>query len=476
MSGHPESVARFPSAILTGASVLAAVLVVWAAADAFAAEPLARRRALASNARNRMGNSLQAVRVERAPVPAFLERGMTYLVNMQHLDGSWGDLPDHRTGGNTATTAYVALALIRAGHTNAHRQALHRATIRLVRVVEAYPESQLRVVHPSAETQPRRKLGPLADTSITALYLARASLVIPENGVGKARIDFALDKCLRRLALTQQKDGSWQVGGGWAPVLQTALSTSAIEMAQVAGRDVNPESLRRARGYFKTVLAKHVGDPGKPGAAVDVGDAGVVLYAIAAAQRATAPEAGAAVGLIREAIRQDMLSPSSKCDEESLRDIGIAPETARSMMAARTRHIKHLGRFNGEKFLAGFGNMGGEELVSYTFISEAMLMVADPGLDKWNGTMGERLTKLQNSNGSWSGLHCITSPIFCTAAVVQCMTADRDSAILHAIAANAGKGALPRPGKTSSRHSTGFPLVAINATGHGMQTLRPTSR
>jgi hypothetical protein len=48
--------------------------------------------------------------------------------------------------------------------------------------------------------------------------------------------------------------------------------------------------------------------------------------------------------------------------------------------------------------------------------------------------MHGRLQKIQNGDGSWTGHHCITSPVFCTAAVVQCLTTDRDATFLIAMA------------------------------------------
>jgi len=45
--------------------------------------------------------------------------------------------------------------------------------------------------------------------------------------------------------------------------------------------------------------------------------------------------------------------------------------------------------------------------------------------------MNERLAKVQNQDGSWSGHHCITSPSFCTASAISCLTADRDVAWLQ---------------------------------------------
>ena len=40
--------------------------------------------------------------------------------------------------------------------------------------------------------------------------------------------------------------------------------------------------------------------------------------------------------------------------------------------------------------------------------------------------------EVQNGNGSWTGQHCITSPVFCTSAVILALTADRDAEILLA--------------------------------------------
>ena len=51
-----------------------------------------------------------------------------------------------------------------------------------------------------------------------------------------------------------------------------------------------------------------------------------------------------------------------------------------------------------------------------------------------------RLQKVQNGDGSWSGHHCITSPVFCTAAVVQCLTTDRDATFLIAMAEKTRSG------------------------------------
>lgn len=45
--------------------------------------------------------------------------------------------------------------------------------------------------------------------------------------------------------------------------------------------------------------------------------------------------------------------------------------------------------------------------------------------ESWRSKMSSRLQQIQSADGSWTGHHCITSPVFCTAAGVQRLTADR---------------------------------------------------
>ncbi len=85
--------------------------------------------------------------------------------------------------------------------------------------------------------------------------------------------------------------------------------------------------------------------------------------------------------------------------------------------------------------LAGFGNNGGEEFLSYMLTSEALVVTGGEPWTKWTDKMHERLAKIQNPDGSWSGHHCITSPVFCTAGVLLCLTADRDAQLQPTIVA-----------------------------------------
>ena len=66
--------------------------------------------------------------------------------------------------------------------------------------------------------------------------------------------------------------------------------------------------------------------------------------------------------------------------------------------------------------------------------SESLVIAGPNEFKKWNEKMLTRLKKVQNADGSWNGHHCITSPVFCTSAVVQCLTTENDAEFLTEMA------------------------------------------
>ncbi len=91
-------------------------------------------------------------------------------------------------------------------------------------------------------------------------------------------------------------------------------------------------------------------------------------------------------------------------------------------------------RLSDEQLLKGFGNNGGEEFLSYLMTSESLVILGGEKWTKWNSSMHRRLARIQSNDGSWTGHHCITSPVFCTAAVVQTLHVDNDRELLRKIA------------------------------------------
>lgn len=379
---------------------------------------------------------------EPQPIADFVQKGIKWLVSAQHENGGWGagshaeqQLRDpNKVQVDPATTAFAASALLRAGHTptsGEYAVNIRKATEYLCGVVEEYTQPGPKITDLTG-TQIQAKLGPLVDTAMTSQYLARVLPQIPESDRLHARVDKALEKCLQKLHEGQQKDGSWNVAGGWAPVLQSSLGCSALELADAAGKRVDISALDRARGYQK-------GNYGAGGGVNAADGAGVALYAFSGAQRANAPEARAAGDLIATAKSEGRLAEDAPLTAENLQKIGVEEPVARKLAEAGQAIDAQANQVNDESLLRGFGNNGGEEYLSYCLSSESMLIGGGPKWVEWNANMHNRLAKVQSPDGSWSGQHCVTSPVFCTAAVVQCLTADRDGEMLLKLARKAAE-------------------------------------
>lgn len=384
--------------------------------------------------------SIDAKRIKPAEITPFVNKGIAWLIAAQNPDGGWGggshaqqDIRDpHQVQTDPGTTAFTLLSLLRAGHTPAageYKEQVRRGLEYLITIVEKAPAEGPRITDITG-TQPQSKLGQNVDTPLTAQYLARAIGLLAKEDPLHKRADAALDKCLAKLQAAQEQDGGWGQGGGWAPVLQSSLSCSALEIAQANGKAVDESKLARARDYQK----KQVDVSSGRAVAKTEAAAGVELYAFNGALRGGAAETNQAKSAIQDAVASGKLPGGASVNAENLRRAGIGGERADRLVQAAEQNAEQLKRLDDENLLAGFGNNGGEEYLSYLLTSESLVIAGGDKFHQWNDKMHGRLQKIQNGDGSWTGHHCITSPVFCTAAVVQCLTTDRDATFLIAMA------------------------------------------
>ena len=78
--------------------------------------------------------------------------------------------------------------------------------------------------------------------------------------------------------------------------------------------------------------------------------------------------------------------------------------------------------------MAGFGSNGGEELISYLMTGESMVIQGGAAWKTWYDGMSKKIMTIQKQDGSWEGHHCITSPVFCTAAALLILSIHSDMA------------------------------------------------
>ncbi len=365
--------------------------------------------------------------------PYFSTWRLAWLVKAQQENGGWGggsharqDVRDpHGVPTDPGTTAFSAMALLRAGYgpgSGEHGKSVTRAIVYVVEAVEKATEDGPRITEVKG-TQPQIKLGANVDTSLAAQLLSRALPRLERGSELARRAGVALDKCVRKLERSQAADGSWK-DGGWAPVHQSSMANAALEGAAVAGRIVDAASLEKSRSYQQGNFDERSGR-------VRAGEAaGVELYALSGAQRASAPGAKAAYDALDQAKREGKLAQDAKVDEGTLTRAGFGDKEARDGAKAVRQSEKATERLQDPTVLAGFGNNGGEEFLSYMLASESLVVTGGEPWTKWNAQMHERLAKIQNGDGSWSGHHCISSPVFCTAAVVLCLNTERDAELL----------------------------------------------
>lgn len=317
-------------------------------------------------------------------------RGVSWLLGQQHVDGGWSS-GSHGTDGvaapsDVATTSYVVLALLRdANGSSRHADAIRRGTMFVVDAVRSAPSGP-RVRTPEG-TQIQYKLGPMVDTHFASMALGEVIGHVDATTERAARS--ALDIVVGKVASTQQANGAFE-GSGWAPVLSTSVAASALDKAADVGAKVDASVLARSDAYQASVASSSGFDTS--------GGAGVKLYAVA----------GALSNNAKTAAREGALAPS--------------PEAKAVAQAATGRGLAEV-RTDTDALVAGYGSIGGEEVLSYMMISDTLAERGGAEWTKWNAKIGSVLAGAQNQDGSWAGHHCITSRAFATAGAVMTLAA-----------------------------------------------------
>ena len=341
------------------------------------------------------------------PASLAIEKGARWLASVQGGDGGWGQdggdpsnvrqaVSLESNGNDVANTALAALALLRAG--DKYRPNVERALDFILRKVEASPAAGLSVTD-GKQTQVQRKLGPYIDTFVASMLLAQVDGTFskPIN----ARVRSGLEKCVAKIERNQTRDGSWNAGGGWAPLLGTSLASRSLYEAGQKGVAVNQEVLARAETYTvqnqkDRELMLRAGGAG-PGSGAGVG---------AGTGRGVSVTGGVSSGAAGVDLYQDA---------QALEQLSRTAESRRQN-AAEIAAINS--KLSNSKFVEGYGSIGGEEFFSYLNISDGLKRSEGKAWSEWHSKIAEKILKLQNEDGTWAGHHCITGRCAVTSAAI----------------------------------------------------------
>ena len=308
---------------------------------------------------------------------AAVQKGAQWIASVQGHDGGWGQdggetsyvrQNEHlETNGNdVANTAVAALALRHAGPQ--YQPNVDRAMVYILREVENSPAEGLKVTNHEG-TQIQRKLGPYIDTFLTSMLLSEADGTM-RTAAENARVRKALEKCVAKIEHNQQRDGSWNVGGGWAPILGTSMASRSLYEAQKKGVGVAAATMAQAENYTKQAALSGT-----------AASANVPLY------------------------------QSAQALEQLTRTANDRLVNAKQI-AGISANLKDT------KFVTGYGSIGGEEFFSYLNISDGLRRSGGDEWKKWHTDITARILRLQNQDGTWSGSHCITGRVAVTSAAI----------------------------------------------------------
>src|SRR6185295_15042190 len=151
-------------------------------------------------------------------------------------------------------------------------------------------------------------------------------------------------------------DGSWNIAGGWAPILGTSMASRSLDTARQKGVKTDEKVLAKVDDYTKQSARAGAAGPGT-GAGTGGG-----AYRIEGATRA----ASAGVPLYARAQQLEQLSRTPADREKNAKEI----QEVTSALSA-------------PDFVRGFGSMGGEEFFSYLNISDSLRRTGGPEWTKW---------------------------------------------------------------------------------------------
>ncbi|WP_296384983.1 hypothetical protein [Winogradskyella sp.] len=361
-------------------------------------------------------------------IQSIVNDGLGWLAKAQLENGGYGagshnrqeEMNPYAVNADPATTSMAAMAILRSGSTlkkGQYKEQLKKALEFLLTQVESVSKDDTFITSEKG-TQIQRKLGNNIDAVLTAQFFSNL-LKDKIDRKTKKRIEKCLDICVDKIQNATGSDGKVK-GAGWAGVLQSGLATSALESAGSVGATLDEVVVTSQKNY----LRDNYDEDSKSVKTTD--GAGIILYSVSNSARGSAKDARKARELIAKAKKDGKLKEGDKVTVENLQDIGVSENEAIGYTSSYNVYNASKVQAQQNDVMSGFGNNGGEEFLSFLQTGESMVVNDDDDWKTWYDDVSGRLMKIQNRDGSWSGHHCITSPVFCTATSLLILSIEND--------------------------------------------------
>ncbi len=303
-----------------------------------------------------------------------LDRAVTWLLRAQNRDGSWGD--NAGSAGEVGNTCIATVALLSTGSMptrGKHWRAIQRALDWLRPRTRGFGSGATMDQH----TLLQGKLGRNIDLYLTSLLysqIAGQAIQLPDD----QRILDELQRAAARISALQKENGAWEVS--YEPMLTTICAWLALRCIADAGVPIAHGSPQRVVRYLKE-------DCLEPGT-------GIFREDKWGRQERFVTQAGGLrvlYGMGEGLSAEGRLATQVVLGMEFDQDVG--------------------------------GRSGGEEFLGAVFATQALHHETDePAWEVWYGRIIDALRRCQNGDGSWTGHHCITGRVFCTACSIITMT------------------------------------------------------
>lgn len=375
--------------------------------------------------------------------------GLKYLLAQQHSDGGWGQgggwrqntSASTRNGGggrveganvedpsDLGNTCATLVTLLRAGQSpkeGEHQEAAAKAFDYICKQVEKADQDSLYVTD-VRDTQLQVKIGTYVDTFLAGWALSEIKGKVPDDAAEQRRAT-ALDKVMAKIERNQKDDGSFANNNGWAAVISQGLCSKALNSAARSGAKVKQETLDKAQKQNIAGLDVQKGGFTAPAStAAEPSSAGVSLYREAAKLNGLLENSKSNIAR-REAAQKTIENKEAPAEakDQAKKDLQQIDSDDKATAVA---NASVAGKLSDAGFVAGFGNNGGEEFLSYMNVTEGVHQRGGQEWENWRSKMTKTVCGAQNEDGSWAGQHCITGRTFCTATALLTLLVEKDKA------------------------------------------------